>query len=136
VKNGGELVEELIKQDARLFWLPPEGLEILSRCFELETEVLESSEVRVTAGRIGYLLEGEASWQADCGAERVQAGNVIGIRLGGSRGYQTSPGVLTAIACCKILWFPYDVMEFACHRNCWFHTRLILEMRRILEENQ
>ena len=129
-------MEELIRQDARLSWLPPEGLEILSSCFTVETETIESGEVRVTAGRIGYLLDGEASWQAVCGTECVQAGDLIGIQKGGRRGYQISPGVLTGLTCCRILWFPYDVMEFACHRNCWFHTRLILEIRRILEENQ
>ena len=58
----------------------------------------------------------------------------MGIRLGGPRGYERDSGVITALSACEVLWMPYDVMEFACHRNCWFHTRLMLTIRQMLEE--
>ena len=127
-------MKELLAQDSRLSWIPAEGLEILDSCFGLELEVLESGESRGSAGRIGYLLQGEAAIQTDCGTEQTSNGTLVGIRLGGVRGVQQERSVLTALTSCKVLWIPYDVMEFACHRNCWFHTRLMMEIRQMLEE--
>lgn len=114
--------------------MPAEGLEILGSCFELQVETLESGETRGSAGRIGYLLQGEASIQADRGTEQVSGSGLVGIYMGGPRGYRQDPGVITALSACEVLWLPYDVMEFACHRSCWFHTRLILTIRQMLEE--
>ena len=127
-------MKELLEQDSRLFWMPAEGLDMLDSCFGVEVESLESGDVRGSAGRIGYLLRGEASIQTDSGAEIVSGSGLVGICLGGPQGYQRDRGVLTALSACEVLWMPYDIMEFACHRNCWFHTRLMLEIRRMLEE--
>ena len=127
-------MKELLKQDPRLYWMPEEGLEILDSCFGLEAESLESGETRGSAGRVGYLLQGEASIQTDRGAELVSGSGLVGIRLGGPRGYQPDHGVLTALTTCQVLWMPYEAMEFACHRNCWFHTRWMIEIRKMLEE--
>lgn len=127
-------MQELLEQDRRLFWMPAEGLEVLGSCFELCVEKLEIGETRGSAGRIGYLLQGEAGIQTDRGTIQVSDSGLLGIRLGGPRGYERESGVITAWSECKVLWMPYDVMEFACHRNCWFHTRLILTIRQMLEE--
>ncbi len=127
-------MQELLEQDQRLFWMPAEGLELLGSCFELSVETLESGDTRGSAGRIGYLLQGEASIQTDQGTEQVSGSGLVGIRLGGPRGCRKDSGAITALSACEVLWMPYDVMEFACHRNCWFHTRLMLEIRQMLEE--
>ena len=127
-------MQELLEQDKRLFWMPAEGLDVLNSCFGLEVETLEGGDTRGSAGRIGYLLQGEASIQTDRGAEQVSGSGLVGIRLGGPRDCQRDSGVITALSECKVLWMPYDVMEFACHRNCWFHTRLMLTIRQMLEE--
>ena len=127
-------MQELLEQDKRLFWMPAEGLDVLNSCFGLEVETLESGETRGSAGRIGYLLQGEASIQTDRGTERFSGSGLVGICLGGAQGYQQDRGVITALSTCEVLWMPYDVMAFACHRNCWFHTRLILTIRQMLEE--
>lgn len=127
-------MQELLEKDPRLCWMPAEGLELLDSCFGLEIETLESGDTRGSAGRIGYLLYGEASIQTDCGAQLVSGSGLVGIRFGGPRGYQRDKGVLTALTSCEVLWMSYDVMKFACHRNCWFHTRLILEIQKMLEE--
>lgn len=111
-----------------------EGLAVLGSCFELNVETLESGETRGSAGRIGYLLQGEAGIQTDRGTEQVSGNGLVGIRLGGPRGCERDSGVITALSACEVLWMPYDVMEFACHRSCWFHTRLMLTIRQMLEE--
>ena len=128
------MLKELLERNSHLAWMPAEGLEILDSCFGLEMETLGAGQIRGSAGHVGYLLLGEASIQTDDGAELVSGSGLVGIRLGGPRGYQRDRGIITALTDCQVLWMPYDVMEFACHRNCWFHTRLMLEIRKMLEE--
>ena len=110
-------MKELLEQDPRLYWMPTEGLKILDSCFGLEAESLESGESRGSAGRVGYLLQGEASIQTDRGAEPVSGSGLVGIRLGGPRGYQPDHGVLTALTACEVLWIPYEVMEYTVDEN-------------------
>lgn len=126
-------LEELLARDEHFFWMSAEGLTFLNACFGLELEQLQSGDTRGNAGRIGYLLQGEASLQTDNGASVASSGGLLGICSGGDRGHQPCRGALTALTPCDVLWIPYEVMEFACHRNCWFHTRLILEIRKLLE---
>ena len=54
---------ELLHQVPLFSWLPEEGAETLSNCFDLCVEELNAGETRGTEGRIGCLLRGSADFR-------------------------------------------------------------------------
>ena len=119
---------QLIAQDAHFSWMQGEALETLRNCFDPKTEEIPAGESGESGGRLGYLLEGCAMLNG----EKLSAGSLVGICAGGSRGYARSDDRITAVSACKVLWFPWDALEFACYRGCWFHARFLREIQIIL----
>ena len=61
---------ELLHQVPLFAWLPEEGAETLSACFDLCVEELKAGETRTTENRIGCLLRGTADF---CSGETPRA---------------------------------------------------------------
>ena len=74
--------------------------------------------------------------QASRDARLPAAGALLGTALGGPRGHRQSRTVFTAEEVCTVWWLSYDVMEFACHRSCWFHTKLMMTIQDMLEKEK
>jgi len=130
-------LKEYLKQDVNFPFLSEEALEILGACFEIRLEEIPAGEIRKAGECIGYLLRGQGMRAQDTAVAKVQTGSLIGIAPGGgSRGHHPVSAVLTAETDCAVLWIPYDVLEFACHRSCWFHTRLMLAVEELLEKEK
>lgn len=126
-------LREYLERDTNFSFLTQESLEILGSCFEIRLEEIPAGERRESAGRIGYLLQGQGTREQESAASQVKSGSLIGIAPGGPRGHHSVSAKLTAETDCVLLWLPYDVMEFACHRSCWFHTRLMLTLETLLK---
>lgn len=58
-------------------WLPKEGAEALSDCFDLRVEEPPAGETLPTGGQIGCLLRGEASFQWDGGERTLSEGSCL-----------------------------------------------------------
>ena len=129
-------LREYLEQDANFSFLTEEALEILGSCFTLRLEEIPAGEARESGECIGYLLQGQGTRAQASAAEKVQTGSLVGIAPGGARGHHPASAKLTAEADCVVLWLPYDVLEFACHRSCWFHTRLMLVVEDLLEKEK
>ena len=121
---------ELLHQVPLFAWLPEEGAETLSNCFDLCVEGLNTGETRATEGRIGCLLRGSADFRAEAGARTLAPGDVFAL----NRDRCLIPGVLTAGEDCIVAWFHGDLVLHVCYRACWFHARLIQEIDRKLNE--
>ena len=121
---------ELLHQVPLFAWLPAEGAETLSNCFDLCVEELNAGETRSTEGRIGCLLRGSADFRADAGTRTLTLGDVFAL----DRDRSPFPGVLTAGEDCAVAWFRRDLVLHVCYRACWFHARLIQEIDRKLNE--
>ena len=111
-------------------WLPEEGAETLSNCFDLCVEELNAGETRATEGRIGCLLRGGADFRTDDGTRTLAPGDVFALE----RDKNPLPGVLAAGEDCIVAWFRGDLVLHVCYRACWFHARLIQEIDRKLNE--
>ena len=120
---------ELLHQSPLFAWLPEEGADTLSACFDLCVEELKAGETRPTDGRVGCLLRGTAAFQTDGGARPLLPGEVFAL----GRDRQSVPGVLTAGENCAVAWFRRDLVLHVCYRACWFHARLILEIDKQLK---
>ena len=83
---------ELLHQVPLFAWLPEEGAETLSNCFDLCVEELNAGETRATEGRIGCLLRGGADFRTDDGTRTLAPGDVFAL----DREKNLRPGVLTA----------------------------------------
>ena len=121
---------ELLHQVPLFAWLPEEGAETLSACFDLCVEELKAGETRPTESRIGCLLQGTAVFQSDDGVRVLAPGDVFALH----RDKSPLPGVLTAGEDCAVAWFRRDLVLHVCYRACWFHARLIQEIDRNLSE--
>lgn len=124
--------QQLIAQDPRFSWMQGDAYETLNNCFEPQIQCLLPGETSESAGRFGYLMRGSGTLHRAEGKAYIAAGELAGIRTGGAQGYQPSADVLEAETECQVLWFPYEALEFACYRGCWFHARLMREVRDIL----
>lgn len=129
-------LKEYLEQDANFSFLTDETLEILCACFAVQLEEIPSGETRESGECIGYLLRGQGTRVQESAVAKVQAGRLIGIAPGGARGHHPVSAKLTAETDCTVLWLPYDVLEFACHRSCWFHTRLMLVVEELLKKEK
>ena len=121
---------ELMHQVPLFAWLPEEGAETLSNCFDLCVEELNAGETRATEGRIGCLLRGGADFRTDDGTRTLAPGDVFAL----NRDKNPLPGVLTAGEDCIVAWFHRDLVCHVCYRACWFHARLIQEIDSKLSE--
>ena len=119
---------ELLRQVPLFAWMPEEGADTLSACFDLCVEELSAGETRFADGRVGCLLRGTASFQTCDGARPLRPGEVFAL----DRDRQSIPGTLTAGEDCAVAWFRRDLVRHVCYRACWFHARLILEIDRQL----
>lgn len=119
---------ELLHQVPLFAWLPEEGAETLSACFDLCVEELKAGETGSTDGRIGCLLRGSADFRADAGGRTLAPGDVFAL----NRDRSPLSGVLTAGEDCTVAWFHSDLVLHVCYRACWFHARLIQEIDRKL----
>ena len=124
------------EQDARLSWLSEEALEILNACFDARAELIPAGESRESAGCIGYLLRGSGMLRRGDIEEPAAAGTLFGVVRGGERGHLPAAETLTAAEPCAVFWIACDVLDFACHRSCWFHTCLMLVFEELLKERQ
>ena len=70
---------ELLHQVSLFAWLPEEGAETLSNCFDLCVEELNAGETRATEGRIGCLLRGGADFRTDDGTRTLAPGDVFAL---------------------------------------------------------
>lgn len=120
---------ELLYEAPLFAWLPAEGAETLSACFDLCVEELEPGESRPAGGRVGCLLRGGAVFQTGGDARALEPGRVFAL----DRDRNPLPGVLTAGEGCAVAWFHRDLVRHVCYRACWFHARLILEIGRQLD---
>ncbi len=121
---------ELLHQVPLFVWMPEEGQETLSNCFDLCVEELKAGETRSTEERIGCLLRGKADFRTDDGSRTLAPGDVFAL----DRDRNPLPGVLTAGEDCAVAWFREDLVLHVCYRACWFHARLIQEIDRNLNE--
>ena len=121
---------ELLHQVSLFAWLPEEGAETLSNCFDLCVEELNAGETCSTDGRIGCLLRGGADFRTDDGTRTLAPGDVFAL----DRDRNPLSGVLTAGEDCIVAWFRGDLVLHVCYRACWFHARLIQEIDRKLNE--
>ena len=121
---------ELLHQVSLFAWLPEEGAETLSNCFDLCVEELNAGETRTTEGRIGCLLRGGADFRTDNDTRTLAPGDVFAL----DRDRNPLSGVLTAGEDCIVAWFRGDLVLHVCYRACWFHARLIQEIDRKLNE--
>ena len=121
---------ELLHQVPLFSWLPEEGAETLSNCFDLCVEELNAGETRATEGRIGCLLRGGADFRTDNDTRTLAPGDVFAL----DRDRNPLSGVLTAGKGCAVAWFRRDLVLHVCYRACWFHARLIQEIDRKLNE--
>lgn len=119
---------ELLHQAPLFAWLPEEGAETLSNCFDLCVEELSAGETRSTEGRIGCLIRGGADFRTDDDTRTLALGDVFAL----NRDRNPLPGVLTAGEDCAVAWFRWDLVCHVCYRACWFHARLIQEIDRNL----
>ena len=117
---------ELLRRAPLFAWLPEEGAETLSACFDLCVEELKAGDARPTDDRIGCLLRGGAVFQAHA----LAPGDVFAL----NRDKSPCPGVLTAGEDCAVAWFRRDLVRHVCYRACWFHARLIQEIDRNLNK--
>ena len=115
---------ELLHQVPLFAWLPEEGVETLSNCFDLCVEELNAGETRSADGHIGCLLQGTAVFQAGGTAQSLVPGELFALNWDRS----PIPGVLTAGEDCAVAWFRRDLVLHVCYRACWFHARLIQEI--------
>ena len=125
-------LKELIAKDAHFCWMEGDAFETLSNCFDVEAECLRNGEICESAGRFGYLLQGGGVIQRKNTAAAIEAGTLLGVVPGGTRGYLWEDAGFTARAESVVLWFQRDALEFACYRGCWFHARLIREIQMML----
>ena len=121
---------KLLHQVPLFAWLPEEGAETLSACFDLSAEELKAGETRSVDGRIGCLLRGSADFRADAGTRTLAPGDVFAL----DRDRSPLPGILTAGEDCAVAWFRRDLVLHVCYRACWFHARLIQEIDRNLNQ--
>ena len=121
---------ELLHQVPLFVWMPEEGQETLSNCFDLCVEELKAGETRSTEESIGCLLRGKADFRTDDGSRTLAPGDVFAL----DRDRNPLPGVLTAGEDCAVAWFREDLVLHVCYRACWFHARLIQEIDRKLNE--
>ena len=121
---------EPLHQVSLFAWLPEEGAETLSNCFDLCVEELSAGETRATEGRIGCLLRGGADFRTDDGTRTLAPGDVFAL----NRDKNPLPGVLAAGEDCIVAWFRGDLVLHVCYRACWFHARLIQEIDSKLSE--
>ena len=121
---------ELMHQVPLFAWLPEEGAETLSNCFDLCVEELNAGETRTTEGRIGCLLRGGADFRTDNDTRTLAPGDVFAL----DRDRNPLSGVLTAGEDCIVVWFRGDLVLHVCYRACWFHARLIQEIDSKLSE--
>ena len=121
---------ELLHQVSLFAWLPEEGAETLSNCFDLCVEELNAGETRTTEGRIGCLLRGGADFRTDNDTRTLAPGDVFAL----DRDRNPLSGVLTAGEGCVAAWFHRDLVCHVCYRACWFHARLIQEIDSKLSE--
>ena len=121
---------ELLHQVPLFSWLPEEGAETLSNCFDLCVEELSAGETRATEGRIGCLLRGGADFRTHDGTRTLAPGDVFAL----DRDRNPLSGVLTAGEGCVAAWFHRDLVCHVCYRACWFHARLIQEIDSKLSE--
>ena len=125
-------LKKMIAQDEHFCWMEGDAFETLSNCFDVEAEQLKVGKSCKSAGRFGYLLQGNGTIQGEGSFSKVEAGGLLGIVPGGARGYLWADGVFTADSDSVVLWFQRDALEFACYRGCWFHARLIREIQMLL----
>ena len=121
---------ELLHQVPLFAWLPEEGAETLSACFDLCVEELRPGDTRSADGRIGCILRGSAVFRRDGTEQTLLTGELFAL----SRSREPLSGVLTAGEGCAVAWFGRDLVCHVCYRACWFHARLIQEIDRNLNE--
>lgn len=129
-------LHEWLSADGNFSWLTEDAIEILGSCFTLQLQRLQPGEVCESRERLGYLLQGSGKAETDRGTKTAAAGALLGTALGGPRGHRQSRTVFTAEEVCTVWWLSYDVMEFACHRSCWFHTKLMMTIQDMLEKEK
>lgn len=120
---------ELLHQVSLFAWLPEEGAETLSACFDLCVEELKAGDTRSSGDRIGCLLRGAAGFRSGETVWTLHSGQVFAL----GRDKSPLPGVLTAGENCAVAWFRRDLVCHVCYRACWFHARLILEIDKQCE---
>ena len=117
---------------SKLFsWISAEGVEMFSNCFDLEVERIPAGESRESRGRIGYLLSGKAEAGRDLAAD-----DAAGVTLEEDGTLHWEDFTLRAEEPCVVIWMNGEILTSVCYRACWFHGRLILEMRRLLSERR
>ncbi len=119
---------ELLHRVPLFAWLPEEGAEALSDCFDLCVEEPAAGESLPTGDRIGCLLRGEASFRWDGGERTLSVGELFAL---GEDGRTLTPGVLTAGRDCVVAWFQSGLVRHVCYGACWYHVRLLEEIGKI-----
>lgn len=113
-------------------WIVEEGLEMFSNCFDMEAEEIPAGECRDSRGRVGYLLSGAALVN-----DGPPAGDgVFGVRLLENGTFSMEEAAIRAERPCVVVWMNPEILTSVCYRACWFHGRLILEMRKLLSARQ
>ena len=142
--DGGQLTEwiglphgavEHWQADQTLRWMPVRGLEVLSACFDMESEALRAGERRESGGRIGYLLQGALQIRERGADRRAAPGTLLGVRRD-SRGRKVMvPAEITAEEDAVVIWWQFDVVQTVCYQACWFHARLIRELEGLIRQD-
>ena len=120
-------------------WMPEEGLDNFEGCFDLESEELLCSETRWTENRIGYLLSGNAILEREGQFPAIiSEGHLFGVSLSSRAdiSYEAENAAISAISNCTVLWMDYEKSRFVCYGGCWFHARLLLEIKEHLKNQK
>lgn len=119
---------EKLRAQPLFSWLPEEGVETFSACFDLEAEEIPAGESRNSGARIGYLLEGEAELEP---AGTAAPGTLLGaMPAGGGTGW-TAEVRLTARTPVTVVWMNREILTNVCYAACWFHGRFIAEAEKL-----
>lgn len=132
-------------QAISLEWLDKEGWEMLNNCFEWEVEEMPAGSEKTINGKVGWVLSGTGSFLAEktnsdsvesefknisAAAEKkaISPGVFLGVAKSATGDRMPQNGTFTANSLCRIAWFDYDLLCFACYRGCWFHARIMREV--------
>lgn len=120
-----------LKSSELFAWISEEGVEMFSNCFDLEVEQIPAGQSRESRGRIGCLLSGEAA-----AGRRLAADDIVGVMLERGGALRSEEFTLYAEQPCCVVWMNGEILTSVCYRACWFHGRLLLELRRLLTARQ
>ena len=111
----------LFAANARLSFLPPEAAEIFEGCFDLRVCEVPRGGTLDTAGALCYLCSGTGR----IGKRRADPGVFFGVDAEGKPRAEAFAASEDSV----LLRWDGDVLSHVCYRACWFHVRLLNEVR-------